>query len=245
MHRLFCTSQNIISEHATIKDPELTHYLNDVLRIKPDEKILIFDEKSTEYLALVKDISSKSVELIIKSKRKISLQKNYALTVACAIPKKAKFDDIVDKLTQLGVDRIIPIVSERVIVKLDKEKAASRLERWRKIALSATQQSQRTALPVIEDVKHIEKLFSESNQYDLKLIAALIDERKPLKEILAQYPNAKNILFLIGPEGDFTPGEINLAKKCGFLPVTLGDLVLRVDTAAVAVASFIKLYRTV
>ncbi len=241
MHKFFIPSENIRSENVNIKDPELIHYLNNVLRIKSAEEIAVFDEKGNEYSALVEDISSKGIELAIKSKHKLELRKGYSLSIACAIPKKAKFDDIVDKLTQLGTDKIIPIFTERVIVKLDKAKAALRLKRWRKIALSATQQSQRIALPDIEGVKDIEKLISESAGYDLKLIAALIDERKPLKEILDQHPDAKNILVLIGPEGDFTPQEIASAKKHGFIPVTLGDLVLRVDTAAVAIASFIRL----
>lgn len=243
MHKFFIPSADISSECVNIKDPELIHYLTNVLRIKVCEEIVLFDEKGNQYLSSVKNVSNKGIELTIKSKRKLALQKTYSLTVACAIPKKAKFDDIVDKITQLGADKIIPVISERVIVKLDKVKAISRLERWKKIALSATQQSQRVNLPVIEDAQDVGNIISQSGGYDLKLIGALIDERKPIKEVLDRHPDARNILVLIGPEGDFTPKEVSLAKKQRFIPISLGDLVLRVDTAAIAVTSLIKLYK--
>ncbi|PIP18804.1 MAG: 16S rRNA methyltransferase [Candidatus Omnitrophica bacterium CG23_combo_of_CG06-09_8_20_14_all_41_10] len=164
------------------------------------------------------------------------------LTIACAIPKKSKFDDIVDKLTQLGVYRIIPLKTERVVVKLDKRKEELRSKRWNRIALSASQQSQRNNIPVVEPVQKFKDVLVRSKDFDLKLIPTLAGQRKSLPEvILSLLPMAK-ILVLIGPEGDFSDGEIKLALENGFIPVTLGDLVLRVDTAAIAVVSFIRLY---
>jgi 16S rRNA (uracil1498-N3)-methyltransferase len=150
-------------------------------------------------------------------------------------------DDIIDKLTQLGVDRIIPLETERVIVKWDKNQRVRHLERFQKIALNASQQSQRKALPVIEPIKDIKEVISTAAGYDLKLIPHLMGERKTLKEIFIKN-RPKNILVLIGPEGDFSSAEVALAKRAGFIPVSLGDLVLRVETAAVAIASFIRLY---
>ena len=128
-----------------------------------------------------------------------------------------------------------------MIVKLDKHKRLSRQERWKKIALNASLQSQRNTLPILEPIKNIKGLLSDSGSFDLKLIPTLIQERKPLKETLEE-SKSKNILVIIGPEGDFTSDELGLAKKMGCIPVSLGDLVLRVETAAVAVVSFIRLY---
>jgi 16S rRNA (uracil1498-N3)-methyltransferase len=149
-------------------------------------------------------------------------------------------DDIIDKLTQVGVDRIIPMLTRRVIIKLDKERAGLRLARWQKLALAASGQSQRDSLPEICEFRKFSEVVAGSGEYDLKLIPALIGERRHLKEILGQ-GIYKNILVLIGPEGDFTPQELQAALEEGFIPVTLGERVLRVDTAAVAVAAFIKL----
>ncbi len=111
--------------------------------------------------------------------------------------------------------------------------------RWKKIALNASEQSQRKVLPIIDPVRKIEEVINDSDNYDLKLIPALIDERQPINEVLTK-SNPKNIIVLIGPEGDFTQEEVNLAKNSGFLAVSLGESVLRVETAAVSVASFLK-----
>jgi 16S rRNA (uracil1498-N3)-methyltransferase len=148
-------------------------------------------------------------------------------------------DDIIDYLTQLGVERIIPMWTERVVVKLDDDKTEARLKRWQKIAQSAAQQCQRSSIPIIESATNFGGAISDSQNFDLKLIPNLSGERRLIKDVLAQF-TPKSIIVLIGPEGDFTPEEVTLALSNGFIPVSLGDTVLRVATAAIAVASYIK-----
>jgi len=241
MQRLYSSSKNIAGDKIIVDDKTQLHHLKDVLRIKVGNEVVVFDEQGNEYSTNVEEILAQKLILKVKAKQKSIPVGRFKVTVACAIAKKGKFDDIVDKLTQLGVDKIIPLDTERVVVRLNKNKKASRLERWKKIALSAAQQSQRNSLPVISPVKSIEEVLSESGSYDLKIIPHLTGERKTLKEIFNK-GNFKNILVLIGPEGDFTPGEVSLALEADFIPVTLGDSVLRVETAAIAVAAFIRLY---
>lgn len=240
MHRFYYPSQNISSNKIIINDKEQIHYIRDVLRLNSNDEVFVFDDKGNEYLCLIKELLDNKAILEIKEGRTTKLGR-IKITLACAIPKKSKMDEIVDKLTQLGVDKIIPLETERVIVKLDKNKKILRHKRWEKIAQNAAQQSQRNTLPIIEPIKNIEEVLSQSKDYDLKLIPTLSGERRALREILAK-PKAKNILVLIGPEGDFTLKEINLAKKAGCILVSLGDLVLRIETAAVAIVSFIRLY---
>jgi 16S rRNA (uracil1498-N3)-methyltransferase len=240
MHRFYCPIQNISGNKIIISDKDQVHHLRDVLRLKAEDKVIVFDEQGNEYNCLIRQLSNKTIELKIKarlSKRETKIQ----ITVACAIPKKSRMDEIIDKLTQLGVDRIIPLESERVIIKLDKSKKILRKMRWEKIALSSSQQSQRNILPMIEPIKDIKEVLTQAGDFDLKLIPTLMGERKSLRKILAK-AKPKNILVLIGPEGDFTAEEVDLAIKSGCIPVSLGDLVLRVETAAIAVTSFIKLY---
>ncbi|MDD5282406.1 MAG: RsmE family RNA methyltransferase [Candidatus Omnitrophica bacterium] len=224
-----------------LNDPEQLHHLRDVLRIKPLELVEVFDSQGNEYTAMVAEVSLVSARLEVKEKRPPS-NTGLNLTVACAIPKKVKMDDIVDKLTQLGVESIIPLETERVIVRLDKQRKLERFERWKKIALSAAKQSHRSRLVQIKPVSTLKEVLSVAVDFDLRIIPTLEGERKTLKEALSQADNkARKIIVLIGPEGDFTLNEIELAKKSGFLPVSLGKRVLRVDTAAIAVASFIRL----
>lgn len=241
MHRFFCGLKDISADKITISDQEQLHHIRDVLRIKKGEKVIICDQIGREYECLLDNASDKAIFKIIQARPGNAKKQKIQLTLACAIPKKCKFDDIVDKLTQLGVDRIIPLFTERVIVKWNKQKKLIQQKRWEKIALNVAQQSQRAILPVIEPVRNIKEALVDTSGYDLKLIPVLIDERKMLKDVLAQ-SSPKNVLVFIGPEGDFTPDEVALAKESGFIPITLGDNVLRVDTAAVATASFIRLY---
>lgn len=241
MHRFYLVSQNISGDKIIISDKTQIHHLVDVLRLKIDKRLIVFDEKGNEYKCAIKEFFKDKAILEIKEKIPSLKKVEIKITVACAIPKKSKMDDIIDKLTQLGVTRIIPLLTERVIVKLDKHKRISRLTRWKKIAQNSSQQSQRSTVPVIEPISDIEEALSGVRDFDLKLIPTLVNERRHLKDVLLSL-KPSNILVFIGPEGDFTPKEVKMAIKAGCVPVTLGELVLRVDTAAIAVASFIRLY---
>ncbi len=253
MRRLFCPSQNISKEKITISDKNQFHHIKNVLHCKVGEAIAIFDEKGNNYSGVIEKFlphscviarpvvssSLRGPDTIVAGPKQS--QERITLTVACAIPKKSKMEGVVDKLTQLGVERIIPMRTERVIVKLDSRKEKSRLERWNKVALNAVEQCQGCSLPLISPVKDLENVLLETKNYDLKLIPALIGKRRPLKDILSR-SKAKNIMILIGPEGDFTQSEFDSAIRAGFIPVTLGGRVLRVETAAIAVTAFIRLY---
>lgn len=241
MNRFFVEEINPLDKYIILDDPQQVHHLKDVLRLKINEEAAVFDGLGNEYIVGVDDLGSKSVRLEIKNKRP-AVESGIKITVVCAIPKNVKMDDIIDKLTQLGVECIIPLETERVIVRLDKQKKLERLKRWEKISISAVKQSGRAKFVKIQPVLKFKEAILEAANFDLKLIPTLDGPRKTLKEIFDN-PNKKieSIILLIGPEGDFTAGEVALAKDVGFLPVSLGSGVLRVDTAAIAAVSFIKL----
>lgn len=241
MNRFFCKSPQIVEDTLIITDRDKVSHIRKVLCLRPKEELVVFDSNGIEYHCIIESFA-KGVTLRIKNK--ILSVKNIhqlSLSIACAIPKNAKFDDIVDKLTQLGADRIIPLISHRVVVKLDRSRAEERLKRWRKIAESASQQSQRNKVAVIEPVTKFDEIFKLDKGFDLKLIPTLTGLRKPLKEIISEVTCTHKVLVLIGPEGDFTEREVEIAKNSGFIPVSLGDLVLRVDTAAIAIAAALHL----
>jgi len=241
MNRFFISADNISNNELTITQKEQVRHIRDVLCLNPGEKVEAVDEKCNEYIAVLIEIKADSLVFEIKNKKEPVQSGISDITVACAIPKKVKLDDIVDKLTQLGVSRIIPMLTERVIVKLDKQKKVDRLARWKKIALSASQQSRRNCLLIVEPVTCFKDILSGADKYDLKLIPTLDGKRKSLKDVFK--PRAR-VLILIGPEGDFTPEEVNLAVSFGCVPVSLGSTVLRVDTAAFAAVSFLRLYES-
>jgi 16S rRNA (uracil1498-N3)-methyltransferase len=236
MHRFYI--DDVDGDKAFISDSEQLHHLKAVLRLKVNDEVIVFDSRGNEYLGVITGLDREQAELKV-SLVKSSRSRPTKLTVACAIPKGNRMDDIIDYLTQLGVERIIPMQTERVVVKLDNAKAEVRLKRWKKIAQSAAQQSQRSRIPHIEPVTRVENVISNSRNFDLKLIPTLAGERKLIKEVVTK-TRPKDIIVLIGPEGDFSPEEIEMALSKGFIPVSLGDTVLRVATAAIAVAGYLK-----
>lgn len=236
MHRFFV--ERISGNKAVISDKEQLHHIRDVLRLKENGVISLSDGRGKDYTGTITSISRNQIELKVKPE-KAREENILKLTIACAMPKNTRFDDVVDFLTQLGVERIIPMRTGRVVVKLDNEKAVERHQRWVKIAQNAAQQSQRSHIPVIEGLTDFEDVISQSGGYDLKLIPHLSGERRLIRDIIKKR-KPRNILVLIGPEGDFTPAEVQLALDNGFQAVSLGDTVLRVATAAIAVASYIK-----
>jgi 16S rRNA (uracil1498-N3)-methyltransferase len=236
MHRFYI--DKVAGNKAVITDKEQLHHLKDVLRLKVNDKVSLSDALGNDYAAVITAVGKTRVEAAV-TLMKAAQESSVKLTLACAIPKNTRFDDVVDFLTQLGVEKLIPMQTERMVVKLDTIRAEEKHTRWLKIAQSAAQQSRRSRIPDISTVTDFKDVISGAAEYDLKLIPYLSGDRKLIKDILAS-TKAKSIIVLIGPEGDFTPEEVALALENGFLPVSLGDTVLRVATAAIAAASYIK-----
>ena len=236
MHRFYV--EKIVGDSINLTDAEQVHHIRDVLRLKVGNVVMVFDRAGQEYKAIITAVDKKQVELNLTPVN-VRRSDSTRLTIACGIPKGSHMDDIIDYLTQLEVERIIPMLTDRVVVRLDVARAKARVERWTKIAQSAAQQCQRSDIPVISLVTNIKDIIKNSRDFDLKLIPHLSGERRLIKDVLSK-GGYKNIIVLIGPEGDFTPEEVALALHNGFLPVSLGDAVLRVATAAIAIASYIK-----
>lgn len=239
MNRFYCNSSDAQRDKIIISDSSQLHHLKDVLRFKAGDAAVIFDNKGNEYSVELEKISEKQAEFRVKEKKSGGNSDQTRVSIACAIPKKSKIDDIIDKLTQLGADRIVPLITKRVIVKMDKAKELQRQKRWEKIALSASKQSQRNTVPLVDPVTDFGQLIRRSQEFDLKLIPNLRGGRKTLKEVLAG-KKPKSVLVLIGPEGDFTPEETADAIKAGFVPITFGDFVFRVETACLYIASVLN-----
>ena len=212
---------------------EEAHHATHVLRVKTGDTVNVFDGRGHEAQAQVASIAGQSVGLKLLTQTG-SAPLPCRITLAQAIPKR-NMDLIVQKATELGVASIVPLISERTIVHLDED--SKKVERWREIALEACKQSGNNWLPEIQAPQKARAFLDSPGNFDLKLIASLQPDAKPLKTILAGAPtlqrsDAPTILVLIGPEGDFTPAELAAGKSAGCLPLSLGPLVLRADTAA-------------
>lgn len=222
MHRFF-----LPDFQKPVLSAEETHHATHVLRVKAGDTVNVFDGRGHEAQARL-DESGKLT--ILQHSHTPSLP--CRITLAQAIPKK-NMDWIVQKATELGVAEIFPLVSERTV---KRPETAS--DRWREIALESCKQSGNNWLPEIHAPQKAADFVNKLGRYDLKLIASLQPDSKPLKQLL---PNKKpaTVLILIGPEGDFTPAELSQAKSAGCLPLSLGPLVLRSDTAALYTLSIL------
>ena len=154
-------------------------------------------------------------------------------------------DSIVRKATEIGVAMIVPLESERTQVHLDGDRSDRKIGKWQTAALEAAKQCGNPWLPEIGPVTPASAFIASAKGYDLKLIASLQPGAKGLKSVLEQFRAAQgraptNVLWLIGPEGDFTQAEMSLSRASGFEPITLGPLVLRCETAAVYALSVLS-----
>lgn len=224
MH-LFYTP-DIASETYSLNEEESNH-CNKVLRLKVGDAVHLIDGRGGLYVANIANISKKKVELKVVSKQEGFGKRNHYLHIAIAPTKNIdRLEWFLEKATEIGIDEITPIICERSERKVVKE------ERLEKVATSAVKQSLTAYHPKINDTISF-KDFMAKGIADDKLIAHCISEndRSTIAELIQPYGR---YLVLIGPEGDFTPKEIDLALQSGFKPVTLGNTRLRTETAGLA-----------
>jgi len=241
--RVFCVLAN--REPAEIElDETETHHLVTVNRARTGDTVVAFDGAGHEWVCELAEAGRRPARLKVRFPQKIK-PLPYAITLGQALPKGKFMDAIVRKATEIGAARIVPLVSERTEVQVDADREENKLEKWRAAALEAAKQCGNAFLPEIEPVQRAAPFMETVKGYDLKLIASLQPGATSLKAVLARFREEKGrppqkVLWLVGPEGDFTPAEMSISKNAGFEPVTLGPLVLRCETAAVYALSILS-----
>jgi 16S rRNA (uracil1498-N3)-methyltransferase len=196
------------------------HHLIHVLRIKEGEVALVFTNQGNEFLAQVEKVEASSLKLRIRE-AKSSLERSYKIVLVQAIPKS-------QKTTELGVNEIYPVITRHVV------KKTTRIERWQKIALAASKQSQRLSVPRIHPVQEWKDFLQTPESFDLSLMASLSSlTRQTLDHAVQKASKINSVALAIGPEGDFAPDEIKEAVSLGWVLIDLGPLILRTETAAV------------
>lgn len=241
MHRFYFPNANFSQPHLEITDPREIHHAKNVLRLKKEDAIHFFNDQSEEGEGVIKEISSGKIKIEIKSVTK-QIATYPHITLACALPKKSKFEIIVEKATELGADEIVPLKTARTEIKITSENMNKKIVRFETVAMNAVKQSQRAKIPRIHPVTDLRDAFKNLSQNSTCLIPSLEEKSLSLKEALSMLKNPKNLSIFIGPEGDFTPEEYALARKQGAIAVTLGKNILKVETAAIATLSFTKLF---
>lgn len=217
-------------------DEKASHHLARVLRAKENETIILFNGDGYEYEAKITQIHKKFVEVSIFSAIEKNTESPIELCLAQGIARGEKMDFIVQKAVELGVKKIVPLVTERCNVRLDQEREEKRRLHWQAVIISACEQSGRTVLPQLLPPQTLaDWLASEKVDYGLVLSP---HHKGELAEI-AFSPRAK-IALLIGPEGGLSEQEVQVAINKGFLPLNLGPRILRTETATIAALAILQ-----
>ena len=238
MHRFYVRPQDVETKAITLDRAESKHAYS-VMRLRKADEILCFDGIGNEYTGVVDALSA--TQGVIAVKKKVHYDPPvFQLTLAAAIPKQSRFDEIVDNATQLGVHAIIPLVTERTVVKSAVSRLEHKQERWHKIAVEAAKQCGCAYVPQVFAAESFSRAVARAGSFDAALIPALDPEAVSLKKVLRAAPKPGKVIVFIGPEGDFSPDEITEARKNTCRVVSLGVNVLRCATAATMVLSVLR-----
>ena len=258
--RAYC--QPTESEPAEIRlTPEESHHLVTVNRCGRGDPVVAFDGRGREWVTECVDAGRHAAVLRVRESRQAKALP-HEITLAQALPKGSTMDDIVRQATEVGAARVVPLLSERTQVHLDGDRQDKKVEKWRTAAIEAAKQCGYPWLPEIAPIQKFADFIAKgwspispsatgvgrdtgAHHCDLKLVASLHAGTTNLKAALAHYrakhaAPPRKVLWLVGPEGDFSPAEMTAALTAGFQPITLGPLVLRSDTAALYALSILS-----
>jgi 16S rRNA (uracil1498-N3)-methyltransferase len=232
MARLFVELSRLAEDVVVLTDED-HRYLTRVLRLTVGDTITLFDGSSLEANARITRIGPRALELKVEERRPVAAIDRPHVTLIQALAKGDKLDLVVQKATELGAARIIPVVSARAVPHLDAGalRALSRRQRWQKIAREAARQSGRLDVPEVESVTTLQTALAASAKEAFKLMLWEGARQVGLKQLLPAEP-PQQIVIAIGPEGGFAPEEVEAARQAGFVTAGLGPRILRTETAA-------------
>ena len=238
MYHFFTTQANIGAGRVLIEGTDVNHIKN-VLRMKTGEEILVSDGEGTDYVCEIAEMADDEIICRITGEGASLSECPVRFYLFQGLPKSDKFEHIIQKSVELGVYEIIPVNTARTVVKYDDKKAKSKTERWQKIAESAAKQSRRGIIPEVRPVM----TFKEAVKYAGENLSLNIipyenfKDMKTTKEILSQIEPGMSVGIFIGPEGGLEEKEVLLANEMGIRSISLGNRILRTETAPLMLLS--------
>lgn len=243
MHRCYAPGACLqAGATLSIEGEEAKHALK-VMRLRVGEACEVFDGCGQAAVGRIAATAGSSCLTLADLRPLPPLPPVAGITLALAIPKGSNMDLIVQKAVEMGVQRIIPLITERTIVRLDAKDAAAKTTKWSRTVLEACKQCGVNSLPLVEQPQSYAAFLQRTDLPELKIQCAIVPHARPLRELLeaARAAGQGDCVLLIGPEGDFSPAEYAAGEAAGYAPASLGPIILRVETAvflAVAAARY-------
>lgn len=233
MPRFFMAGTNILGGMAIIRGRDAEHVK--VLRLRPGEDMIICDGQGTDYKCRLIKADKEQVEAEVIEVRRCPAEPSVKVTVLCGLPKGDKTDYIIQKSVEAGANEIMFFKSDRCIAKLDNPER--KLERWQRIAEEAAKQSGRGIIPQVTWAGEYAEALNVANQKDLALFMYETGERETLGDVLSTNPGIQTAAIITGPEGGFAQFEADLARIVGLHICSMGERILRCETAPVVALS--------
>lgn len=235
MHRFYLPPEQCRDASLFLTGRE-AHHARDVVRVRRGECVAVVDGAGHEFLCEAQEYTRDKVRLAIVEKH-FHPAPTSRVTLLQAVPKGRIMEAIIQKATELGASRIVPVLSERVVAQLDDQDAGHKAAKWRLAAREAIKQCGSAWLPEVEAPVTPSRFLARKESFELPLIASLESGSRPAREYFRAFQAKhgrmpRSVCVWVGPEGDFTAAETEVIKSHGVLPITLGQLILRVETAA-------------
>jgi 16S rRNA (uracil1498-N3)-methyltransferase len=238
MARFYVPQPKIERGMLRVEGDEVRH-IRKALRLKAGDEVVVFDGAAREYEGTIVKEGSSSVVIMVQNVVSSKSDSPLGIALSQSLLKGEKMDYLIQKATELGVNRIIPFFSSRTIPLLEESRRLKRHDRWKRIAVEASKQCGRGVVPKIDPLQDFFEMVQTATQDSLRLIL-WEKEGVRLKEILKGLKEKKKIFFVIGPEGGFTQEEVEHARKEGFIPVNLGRRILRSETSSLCLLSILQ-----
>ena len=239
MPTFFVASEAVAPPTVRITGP-LLHHLRESLRLHPGETLTVTDDRGVRYRTQVLEVTAKQLVGRIIDTATAPVKTNPSIILAQALLKGEKMDWVIQKATELGVDRIVPVHATHSVVRFRADRADHQLARWQRIALEAAQQSERWSLPNIEESATFSELLTRYGTSSFKIMLAERQNGASVQTIPLPTERHADVLLLIGPEGGWTEEELRVAHDQGCAAITLGTRILRAETAAIAAISILQ-----
>lgn len=234
MHRFFISPDDIHNGKAVITGDDAGH-ISRVLRLRPADELLLCNCARTEYGARIDSIKPDRVECTILYENKCDSEPQCRITLYQCLPKSDKLEFIIQKCVEIGAVKIVPVLSARCVARPSGKDMSNRVKRYQRIAYEAAKQCGRGIIPVVENITELKKC--DFSWHELVLFCYEDETHTTLKQELKMHPQARDIGVIIDPEGGFEAEEAEWAKGMGAVPVTLGKLILRTETAGLVALS--------